>query len=120
MLSSGPGGQNVNKVASAVQLRLDLAASGLPEAVRRRLERLAGRRLTQAGDVVITAQRHRTQERNRVAAMETLVGLIRRAEVAPVRRVPTRPTAASRVKRLEGKERRGRLKQRRRVAAETC
>ncbi len=113
--ASGPGGQNVNKVASAVQLRLDLAASGLPEAVRRRLERLAGRRLTQAGEVVITAQRHRTQERNRAAAMEALIRLIRRAEVPPVRRIPTRPTGASRAKLQEAKTRRARLKQSRRV-----
>ncbi len=81
-----------------------------------RLERLAGRRLTQAGEVVITAQRHRTQERNRAAAMEALIRLIRRAEVPPVRRVPTRPTGASRAKLQEAKTRRARLKQSRRVA----
>ncbi|MBN8900426.1 MAG: aminoacyl-tRNA hydrolase, partial [Rhodospirillales bacterium] len=90
--ASGPGGQNVNKVATAVQLRLSLDAAGLPPPVRARLERLAGHRLTQAGDVLITAQRHRTQDRNRAEALEMLVALIRAAAVAPVRRVKTRPT----------------------------
>ena len=113
--ASGPGGQNVNKVASAVQLRLILAASGLPEDVCTRLARLAGKRLTQTGELVITAQRHRTQERNRAAAMETLIRLIRRAELPPVKRVPTRPTAASRARRQDNKTRRARLKRSRQV-----
>ncbi|HSU07501.1 MAG TPA: alternative ribosome rescue aminoacyl-tRNA hydrolase ArfB [Acetobacteraceae bacterium] len=111
--ASGPGGQNVNKVATAVQLRLDLAASGLADDVRTRLKRLAGKRLTQAGDLLITAQRHRTQERNREAAMQTLIELIRRAEMPPTKRVPTKPSAAERRRRLDAKARRSQLKQRR-------
>jgi len=111
--ASGPGGQNVNKVASAVQLRLDLAAAGLPDEVHARLVRLAGKRLSQAGELVVTAQRFRTQERNRAAALATLIALIRRAEVPPVKRVPTRPSAAARRRRLEDKVHRSRIKQRR-------
>ena len=85
--ASGPGGQNVNKVATAVQLRLDLSRSGsLPEEVRGRLARLAGRRVTREGVLVITAQRHRTQERNRHDALERLVALIRRAVPPPTAR----------------------------------
>ncbi|MBN8873721.1 MAG: aminoacyl-tRNA hydrolase [Rhodospirillales bacterium] len=108
--ASGPGGQNVNKVATAVQLRLSLDAAGLPGPVRARLERLAGHRLTQAGDILITAQRHRTQERNRAEALEMLVELIRDAAVAPVRRVKTRPTLASKRRRLEAKAHRAQVK----------
>ncbi|MGH7153385.1 MAG: alternative ribosome rescue aminoacyl-tRNA hydrolase ArfB [Acetobacteraceae bacterium] len=111
--SSGPGGQNVNKVATAVQLRFDMASAGLPEDVRARLLRLAGRRVNQAGELVITVQRYRSQERNREAAMAQLIALIRRAEVPPVRRVKTRPSAASRQRRLEAKMHRSRLKQER-------
>ena len=83
--ASGPGGQNVNKVATAVQLRFDLAASGLPEEVRMRAGRLAGKRLTQDGAILITAQRHRTQERNRDDALERLLDLLRRAAERPKR-----------------------------------
>lgn len=109
--ASGPGGQNVNKLSTAVQLRFDARRSpALPEAVRLRLERLAGRRLTQDGVVVITAQRFRTQERNRADALERLVELIRRAAEAPAIRRPTRPTKASRVRRREGKARRSEVK----------
>ena len=108
--ASGPGGQNVNKVASAVQLRFDLAASGLPEDVRRRLETLAGRRLASNGTLIIIAQRHRTQERNREDALERLIELVRRAAERPKRRRPTKPTAASRERRLEAKARRSRVK----------
>ena len=111
--ASGPGGQNVNKVASAVQLRLNLEAAELPDEVRARLIRLAGKRLNQAGELVVTAQRHRTQERNRAAALATLIGLIRRAEPPPAKRVPTQPSAAARRRRLEAKARRSRIKQRR-------
>ena len=117
--ASGPGGQNVNKVATAVQLRFDAARSpSLPADVRDRLLKLAGRRLTQEGILVITAQRHRTQEGNRRDALDRLVELIRRAAVPPIPRKPTRPTAASRRRRLESKTRRSRLKRMRRAGAE--
>ena len=117
--ASGPGGQNVNKVATAVQLRFDAARSpSLPTDVRDRLLKLAGRRLTQEGILVITAQRHRTQEGNRRDALDRLVELIRRAAVPPIPRKPTKPTAASRRRRLESKTRRSRLKRMRRAGAE--
>jgi ribosome-associated protein len=113
--ASGPGGQNVNKLATAVQLRLDLArAASLPPDVRERAARLAGRRLTQDGVLVITARRFRTQERNRQDALDRLVALIRRAAEPPTPRRPTRPTAAARRRRLESKARRAALKQQRR------
>jgi ribosome-associated protein len=106
--ASGPGGQNVNQLSTAVQLRLDVRGSpSLPGPVRDRLARLAGRRLSKDGVLLITAQRFRTQERNRQDALDRLVELIRRAAVPPVPRRPTRPTAASRQRRLEGKARRG-------------
>ncbi|MGR7995915.1 alternative ribosome rescue aminoacyl-tRNA hydrolase ArfB [Xanthobacter sp. ZOL 2024] len=109
--ASGPGGQNVNKVSSAVQLRFHMARSAdLPERVKERLARLAGRRLTQDGDILIQAQRFRTQERNREDAIGRLVELIRSAtEVAPVRRA-TRPTLGSKQRRLAAKARRGEVK----------
>ena len=114
--SSGPGGQNVNKVATAVQLRFDVRNSpSLPEPVRARLERLAGRRLTRDGVLVITAQRHRTQGRNREDALARLVELIRHAAVPPVPRRPTRPSVAEKRRRLESKLRRGTTKRLRRV-----
>jgi ribosome-associated protein len=109
--SSGPGGQNVNKLATAVQLRFDVRRSpSLSGEVRTRLERLAGRRLTRDGVLVITAQSHRTQERNRADALDRLVELIRQAAVRPVPRRPTKPTKASRKRRLEAKKRRGGIK----------
>src|SRR6266436_2167974 len=109
--ASGPGGQNVNKLSSAVQLRFDVRGSpSLPTAVRTRLERLAGRRLTREGVLVITAQRHRTQERNRTDALDRLIELIQRAAVAPIPRRPTKPTKGSRERRLESKKRRSSIK----------
>ncbi len=109
--SSGPGGQNVIKLATAVQLRFDVRHSpSLPYDVRTRLERLSGRRLTREGVLIITAQRHRTQERNRADALERLVELIQAAAVRPIRRVATKPTLGSKVRRLEGKKRRSEVK----------
>src|SRR5262245_21452243 len=109
--ASGPGGQTVNKLASAVQLRFDVRRSpGLPDDVRARLGRLAGRRLTREGVLVINAQRHRTQERNREDARERLFDLIRRAAVAPLPRRATKPTAGARERRLESKKRRSAIK----------
>lgn len=109
--ASGPGGQNVNKVATAVQLRFDPSLSGLPGDVLAQLRALAGKRLTQQGDLLITAQRYRTQERNRQAALGTLIGLIERAAQPPIPRVATRPTLASKRRRLQTKARRARIKQ---------
>jgi ribosome-associated protein len=109
--ASGPGGQNVNKLSTAVQLRFDARRSlSLPNDVALRLMRLAGRRLTNEGVIVITAQRHRTQERNRQDALDRLIELIREAAVPPVPRRPTRPTRASRERRLDGKKRRATIK----------
>ena len=109
--ASGPGGQNVNKLSTAVQLRFDVRGSpSLPPEVRARLERLAGSRLTRDGVLVIIAQRHRTQARNRQDALDRLIQLIRQAAVAPIKRRPTRPTKASRERRIEGKKRRGGIK----------
>ncbi len=109
--ASGPGGQNVNKLASAVQLRFDARRSpNLRADVRLRLERLAGRRMTQAGVLVITAQRHRTQERNRQDARDRLVELIGRAAVAPIPRRATKPGKAARERRLQSKKHRSTVK----------
>jgi ribosome-associated protein len=114
--ASGPGGQNVNKLATAVQLRFNVRGSpALPDEVRARLERLAGSRLTRDGYLVIIAQRHRTQGRNREDALERLIDLIRRAAVAPRVRRPTKPTKAARERRVEAKKHRAGLKQMRRV-----
>lgn len=113
--ASGPGGQKVNKVSTAVQLRFDVARSpNLPEPVRERLKRLAGRRLTGDGVLVIDARRYRTRERNRRDALERLVALVRKAAVAPTPRKATRPTTASRRRRVDTKQRRGALKRSRR------
>jgi ribosome-associated protein len=109
--ASGPGGQNVNKLSTAVQLRFDAGRSpALPDDVRARLARLAGRRLTRDGVLVITARRHRTRERNRQDALDRLIELIRRAAAPPVHRRPTKPTAASRTRRIEAKRRRSNTK----------
>jgi ribosome-associated protein len=114
--ASGPGGQNVNKVASAVQLRFDVRGSpSLPQAVRERLERLGGQRVSQDGILIITARRFRSQERNRADAQDRLVALVHRAATPPMRRRPTRPSAGSRERRLQAKAQRARLKQQRGV-----
>jgi len=116
--ASGPGGQNVNKLATAVQLRFDVRGSpSLPAEVRQRLERLAGARLTREGVLVITAQRHRTQARNREDARNRLLELIRRAAIAPRQRRPTKPSKASRERRIEAKKHRAGLKRLRRGKA---
>jgi Protein chain release factor B len=109
--SSGPGGQNVNKVASAVQLRFDIRNSpSLPDDVKQKAERLAGSRLTGDGEIVIQADRHRLQERNREDALMRLVELLKKAATPVKPRRPTKPTAASRRKRLEGKAKRSTIK----------
>jgi ribosome-associated protein len=109
--SSGPGGQNVNKLSTAVQLRFDVRRSpSLSNDVAIRLIRLAGRRMTKDGVLVLIAQNHRTQERNRAEALERLVELIREAAIPPVPRRATKPTKASRRERLEGKKRRSGIK----------
>jgi len=113
--SSGPGGQNVNKVATAVQLRFDVRNSpSLTDAVRERLIRLAGNRVTREGVLVIEAGRFRTQERNRRDARERLAEWVRKAAVPPPRRKKTRPTAGAKARRLEEKHRRGEAKRARR------
>ena len=109
--ASGPGGQNVNKVATAVQLRFDVRHSAsLPPPVRERLRAIAGRRLSREGVLVITAHRFRSQEQNRRDALERLVGLIREAAKPRKPRRPTSPTRAARQRRLEAKRRRGEIK----------
>jgi len=108
--ASGPGGQNVNKVATAVELRFDVSASSLPPDVRERLVALAGRRLTSDGVLLIDSREHRTQAQNREAALARLVSLIQHAAVRPKRRRRTRPTATSREHRLAGKRRRSEIK----------
>ena len=112
--ASGPGGQNVNKVSTAVQLRFDVANSpSLPDDVRERLTRLAGKRMTDAGELVIDARQFRTQLKNRQDARQRLVELIRLASVRPKPRRKTKPTRASKERRLEGKRHRGKTKKRR-------
>lgn len=108
--SSGPGGQNVNKVATAVELRFDVPASSLPEDVKHRLIALAGSRVTADGVLLIDSREHRTQTQNREAARARLVALVQRATRTPKRRRPTKPRAGSREKRLSSKKRRGGVK----------
>lgn len=112
--ASGPGGQKVNKVATAVQLRFDAANSpSLPDEVRRRLIHLAGKRMTEDGVLVIHARRFRSQDRNRRDAIDRLIALIREASIQPKSRLKTRPTKASKERRLEAKRRRSRTKHKR-------
>jgi ribosome-associated protein len=111
--ASGPGGQNVNKLATAAQLRFDTSKAALPDDARARLTRLAGQRLTKEGVIVIHAQRFRTQERNRADAIDRLLELLKESLVRPKPRRPTRPTLGSKQRRLEGKKRRGDVKARR-------
>jgi ribosome-associated protein len=108
--ASGPGGQNVNKVATAVELRFDVAASSLPEDVKARLTALAGKRMSAEGVLLIDSRAHRTQAANRAAARERLVELVRRAAVRPKVRRKTRPSGAAKERRIETKVRRGRIK----------
>jgi ribosome-associated protein len=109
--ASGPGGQNVNKVATAVELRFDVRASSLPEDVKARLIAVAGRRITADGVLLIDSREHRTQAQNREAARARLVALLQRAARRPRKRRPTRPTAAARENRLTSKKRRSAVKE---------
>jgi ribosome-associated protein len=111
--AGGPGGQNVNKVSTSAQLRFDTHRIALPADAAARLARLAGHRMTNDGVIVIQAQRFRSQERNRADAIERLVRLLREAMVRPTPRRPTKPTLASKQRRLEGKKRRSDVKARR-------
>ena len=118
--ASGPGGQNVNKVSSAVQLRFNVAeTTALNDALRQRLKKIAGKRLTADGVLIIKAQRYRSQEQNRQDAIDRLVEMIQKATRTPRHRIATRPTAASKKRRLSTKRRRGELKRRRRVVRPT-
>ena len=108
--ASGPGGQNVNKVSTAVELRFNVAASSLPAALKDRLVALAGSRLTSDGLLVIDSREHRTQGQNREAARARLIALLQQAAVRPRRRRPTRPGAGAREQRLDSKKKRGRIK----------
>lgn len=113
--ASGPGGQNVNKVSTAVQLRFDVGTSpSLPDDVRERLVHLAGRRITEDGILIIDARRFRTQDRNRQDAINRLAELIRKATERPKRRLKKTPTLASKMRRIEGKRRRSETKRMRR------
>jgi ribosome-associated protein len=108
--SAGAGGQNVNKVSSAVHLRFDVAASSLPQWLKARLLQMKDQRLTRAGELVIKAQQHRSQEMNRAAALDRLHAIVDGASRVPKARKATKPTRSSKRKRLEGKIRRGRIK----------
>jgi ribosome-associated protein len=112
--ASGPGGQNVNKVATAVELRFNVASSSLPDAVKQRLAALAGKRITDEGVLLIDSREHRTQAQNREAARARLVALIQHAAKPPKRRRKTKPTAAARENRLASKKHRGEIKTERR------
>jgi ribosome-associated protein len=111
ILASGPGGQRVNKVATAVQLRCDVFKLGLAPPVYQRLKQLAGSRMTSGGEIVITARTHRTQEANREEARAKLAELVAKAHVRPEKRVKTRPSRAAKAKRVDEKKGRGAIKQ---------
>ena len=113
--ASGPGGQNVNKVSTAVELRFDVARAGLPADMVQRLGLLAGRQLTLDGILIIASDTHRSQERNRAEAKSRLIQLLRRAAVRPKKRIATRPTKASKQRRLDSKARNSKVKSLRRV-----
>lgn len=113
--ASGPGGQNVNKVATAVELRFNVAASSLSAEVKQRLINIAGSRITGEGDLVIDSREHRTQAQNREAARARLIAFVRLAAIRPKKRTRTRPTKASKEQRLKAKHRRGELKKERRL-----
>ncbi|RTZ73436.1 MAG: aminoacyl-tRNA hydrolase [Gammaproteobacteria bacterium] len=108
--AQGAGGQNVNKVSSAIHLRFDIRASSLPDFYKQRLLALRDRRINREGVIVIKAQQHRTREKNRKEALQRLAELVRRAAAMQKKRIPTKPTAGSRRRRLESKTRRGRIK----------
>ncbi|HEX7108785.1 MAG TPA: alternative ribosome rescue aminoacyl-tRNA hydrolase ArfB [Aestuariivirga sp.] len=112
--ASGPGGQNVNKVSTAVELRFDVAKALLPYEVKHRLETIAGRQLSRDGILIITSQEYRSQDRNRATALEKLIELLRKASVRPKRRIATRPTKASKTRRLDSKSKRSTTKNLRR------
>ena len=118
MRAQSAGGQNVNKVSSAIHLRFDIGASSLPPFYKERLLRVSDQRITKEGVLIIKAQQHRTQERNRAAALERLQELIRSAAVVAKKRIATRPTAGSRKRRLESKDQRGKTKALRRSVVE--
>lgn len=108
--ASGPGGQNVNKVATAVQLRFDINDSSLPAEIKQRMKKLAGKKMTSEGILILEAKRYRTQEQNREDAIRRFVTLVRKAAVKPKKRVKTIPTRASRERRLKSKKHRGAIK----------
>ena len=108
--AQGAGGQNVNKVSSAIHLRFDIEASSLPDAVKRRLLQTHDRRITADGVVIIKAQNHRTQDKNRAEALSRLTDLVKSALRAPRKRIPTRPGRAAKERRLDSKKKRGSLK----------
>jgi ribosome-associated protein len=111
LAATGPGGQNVNKVATAVQLRCDIFALGLAPAVYARLKTLAGSRMTNEGEIVVTARSHRTQEANRQDARARLADLVARAHIAKPKRIRTRPSRAAKARRVDAKKGRGAVKQ---------
>ncbi|HKJ37505.1 MAG TPA: alternative ribosome rescue aminoacyl-tRNA hydrolase ArfB [Anaerolineales bacterium] len=111
--ASGPGGQNVNKVATAVQLRFDVNTSSLPDNIKDRLAKLAGKRVTNDGVLILEAKRYRTQEQNREDAIRRFVELVRKSTIKPKRRVKTKPTKASQERRIKEKKQRGEIKKNR-------